>query len=80
VLDVQEHDAVSQNPTRGRVKTRCPACHAAISLKESVELWDPLTCPECSAELEVTSLRPPTLDYLGEWAGDPEVVDEDGWE
>jgi lysine biosynthesis protein LysW len=56
----------------GRQKTRCPECLAAIWLKDTVELWDPITCPECHSSLEVVSLRPLKLDYLLE-------AEDEGW-
>jgi lysine biosynthesis protein LysW len=49
------------------LKARCPECLAAIWLKDTVELWDPVTCHECHTPLEVVKLRPPTLDYMGDW-------------
>lgn len=54
-------------------RTRCPECLAPIGLKQSIKLWEPVTCPECHTMLEVTSLDPPTLDYLPhpDWDDDP---------
>ncbi len=72
---------MSQNLSSRRLKTRCPECLAAIWLKESVEMWDPVTCPECHTALEVVSLRPLTLDYLDDWGEDvDEELDEEEWE
>lgn len=66
----------------GHEKARCPECLAPIWIKDGVELWDPVTCPECHTALEVTNLRPLTLDYLE--AGDDEEFDdyeeEEGWQ
>ena len=62
--------------TDNRIKARCPECLAAIRLKDTVELWDPVTCPECHTALEVTKLKPPTVDYLEQWSED----DEEDWE
>lgn len=67
---------MSQNQTRSRLKARCPECLAAIWLKESVELWDPVICPECHTSLEVTSLRPPSLDYVADWEDDALDLDD----
>ena len=66
--------------TTNRQKARCPECLAPIWLKDSIELWDPVTCPECHTALEVTNLHPLTLDYMDEWADYEEEVwyeDED---
>jgi lysine biosynthesis protein LysW len=62
-----------------RLKARCPECLAGIWLKETVEMWDPVTCPECHTALEVVKLRPLTLDYLEQWADgeDEEYYEED---
>jgi lysine biosynthesis protein LysW len=61
----------------GRQKTRCPECLAPISLKDGIELWDPVTCPECHSSLEVVSLRPLKLYYMPEEADDLEWIDEE---
>jgi alpha-aminoadipate carrier protein LysW len=54
-----------------RLKARCPECLAAIRLRDTAELWDPVTCPECHTALEVVSLRPPRLDYMeADWEED----------
>ena len=65
----------------GRLKARCPECLAPIWLKDSVEMWDPVTCHECHTALEVTSLRPLTLGYLeDDWKDDEEFEeDEEEW-
>jgi lysine biosynthesis protein LysW len=63
--------------TGSRLKTRCPECLAAVWLKDSVEQWDPVTCPECHTALEVTSLRPLTLDYMNEWDDDDDDLFDD---
>lgn len=65
---------LSSNP---RQKARCPECLAAIWLKETIELWDPVTCPECHTALEVVDLRPLTLDYMDDWSDDEDET-EDG--
>jgi lysine biosynthesis protein LysW len=61
-----------------RLKTRCPECLAPIWLKQTVELWHPVTCPECHMALEVVSLLPLTLDYMPAWDMDdiePDSID-----
>ncbi len=64
----------------GRQKARCPECLAPIWIKDGVELWDPVTCPECHTGLEVISLRPLDLDYLdNEWPGDEEELEDGEW-
>ena len=40
----------------------CPECFAEISLKDDVMQGEIVVCPDCGAELEVTSLNPPTLE------------------
>lgn len=67
---------MGRNRERNRLKARCPECLAAIWLKETAELWDPVTCPECHTALEVVALRPLTLDYMDEWMDDED--DDDG--
>jgi lysine biosynthesis protein LysW len=61
----------------GRLKARCPECLAPIWLKDNVELWDPVTCPECHVALEVSSLRPLQLDYLETGGGGDGDEDEE---
>jgi lysine biosynthesis protein LysW len=45
-------------------KVRCPECLGVIWVRDGVELWDPITCPECHTALEVVKLNPLELDYL----------------
>lgn len=40
----------------------CPECEALIPLPGNVQLGEILVCPECGAELEVTSLKPMVLE------------------
>ncbi len=64
----------------GRQKARCPECLAPIWIKDSVELWDPVTCSECHTGLEIVSLRPLELDYLdSEWDDDDEELEDGEW-
>lgn len=67
----------------GHLKARCPECLAAIWLKDSVEMWDPVTCPECHTALEVVNLRPLELDYMADWNSDEDddffEEDEEEW-
>ncbi|GAB4477722.1 MAG: hypothetical protein Kow00124_21250 [Anaerolineae bacterium] len=66
---------MSPNKT-GREKARCPECLAAIWVRDDIELWDPITCPECHAALQVVRLRPLELDYLDEDWEDDDYEDE----
>ncbi len=61
----------------GRQKARCPECLAPIWLKDTVEMWDPVTCPECHTALEVVNLRPLTLDFLDKDWEDGEFEDDE---
>lgn len=70
-------DLFDSNLTRSpksKIRARCPACSAWLLLRDTAEVWDPVTCPECNALLEVVDLRPPTLDYA------PQKEDTDDWE
>ncbi|MDH4137335.1 MAG: lysine biosynthesis protein LysW [Anaerolineae bacterium] len=51
----------------------CPECEARINFDELVEVkvGERVFCPECDIELEVISVKPPTLDY---------VFDDEDWE
>jgi alpha-aminoadipate/glutamate carrier protein LysW len=39
----------------------CPECDATINLPADTVVGEILICAECAAELEVTSVEPPTL-------------------
>lgn len=60
-----------------RQKARCPECLSTIWLKDGIEQWDPVTCPECHMALEVVSLHPLTLDYMDTDWDDEYDDDED---
>ena len=60
-------------------KARCPECLAAIWLKDTIELWDPITCPECHTALEVIKLRPLTLDYIEGWEAEDWEENAEDW-
>ena len=65
----------------GRLKARCPECLAPVWMKDEVELWDPVTCPECHTLLEVSNLRPLSLDYVEDgWEGDYEDLEDEDWQ
>lgn len=44
----------------------CPECAADVTLPEDVMDGEIVQCPECGVELEVTSLKPPTLELAPE--------------
>lgn len=48
-------------------KVRCPECLAPIWIKDTADMWDPITCPECHTALEIVNLHPLELDYLADW-------------
>jgi lysine biosynthesis protein LysW len=48
---------------KSKMRARCPACSAWVHLRDTVEVWDVVNCPECDTLLEVVELRPPTVDY-----------------
>ena len=74
--DILQKSDKSRSP-KGRIRARCPACSTWISLRDAVEVWDLVDCPDCKTLLEVVDLRPPTLDYANkeydEW-------DDEEWE
>lgn len=46
----------------------CPECSARVYLGRKPWLGQPATCDECEADLEVTLLNPPRLEWVdGEW-------------
>ena len=44
----------------------CPECDAAIALADDTIVGEILVCPDCAAELEVTSIKPLTLSLAPE--------------
>ena len=44
------------------VTANCPECEATISLAADVMEGEIVVCPDCGVDLEVTSLKPVTLD------------------
>ena len=62
---------------KNKVRARCPACGASVNLRDGAEVWDVVNCPECNALLEITDLRPPTLNYASEEVEDDEWEEED---
>ena len=48
----------------------CPDCGGRIYLGDKPWLGQPTTCYTCDADLEVTALNPPVLDWVDELAED----------
>lgn len=46
----------------GTTTSTCPECGAEITLKGKVLAGELVHCPECSSELEVTSINPIKLE------------------
>jgi len=44
----------------------CPICDGAVPVEDGLMLNEILSCPECGAELEVSSLSPLTLEQAPE--------------
>jgi alpha-aminoadipate carrier protein LysW len=44
------------------VTANCPECDAEITLNDDVMEGEIVVCPDCGVDLEVTSLKPVTLD------------------
>ena len=44
------------------MKATCPECEGTIELDADVMEGEIVVCPDCGVDLEVTSLKPPTLD------------------
>lgn len=77
--DVLLNKSESQRSPKSKLRARCPACGAWVNLRDAIEVWDLVNCPECDSLLEVVDLRPPTLDYASSQDGDDEW-DDDDWE
>jgi hypothetical protein len=50
-------------------KAKCPACKNILQIQEEAKVQELITCPHCTAFLELVNKYPPTLD----WAEDPAV-------
>jgi alpha-aminoadipate carrier protein LysW len=48
----------------------CPECDATITLSSNVAAGELVVCPDCAAELEVTSINPATLALAPEESED----------
>lgn len=59
----------------GRRKARCPHCRTNVELDDRLEVWDTITCDECSTVLQLVKISPPTLDYFLE--EEPDYDDDD---
>ena len=50
-------------------KAICPACTKILQIQEESKVQEIITCPHCTALLELVNKLPPVLD----WAEDPAV-------
>ena len=50
-------------------KAKCPACKNILEIQKEAKVQELITCPHCTALLELVNKFPPTLD----WAEDPIV-------
>jgi alpha-aminoadipate carrier protein LysW len=48
------------------IPAECPECAAEVNLPDDVMEGEIVQCADCGAELEVTSLTPPTLELAPE--------------
>lgn len=71
---------IRRRSARAHLHARCPECESSVSLKDSVEQWDVVNCPECGTALEVVQLRPPTLDYADGASWDYDDWEDEDWE
>ncbi len=62
-----------------RLRARCPVCKTWIDLREDIEQWDLVDCPQCDTLLELTDLRPPALSLveLGDDVDDDLIYEDD---
>ncbi len=63
---VEEAKRLLSERRYGMNKAKCPECAAAIAVGDDVEVGEILTCPDCGAELEVTSVDPLILELAPE--------------
>ncbi len=55
----------------------CPECSARIYLGRKPWVGQPATCDDCEADLEVTHLNPPRLEWVdSEWEDDATLQPE----
>ncbi|MBN2306025.1 MAG: hypothetical protein JXQ72_16200 [Anaerolineae bacterium] len=78
--DILQGKSDNERSPKNKVRARCPACNAQVNLRDTAEVWDPVTCPSCHTLLEITNLRPPTLDYAASNVEDDDWDDEEDWE
>jgi alpha-aminoadipate carrier protein LysW len=80
-MDERNSSWMAWREPRRTVRARCPSCQAAIALPDTIDVWDPVQCPECSAQLEMIERDPPMLDFATEsGADDWEIIDLDDLE
>jgi len=63
----------------------CPECEAEIVIETKPAVGQQVTCPHCTAGLEVVHLSPLELDWAfvegeDEWEDDDALDDEDDWD
>jgi lysine biosynthesis protein LysW len=58
--------------------TFCPDCDEKIVLNRAV-VGQTLTCPHCSADLEVIGIDPLELDWSYDWSWDEDEEEEDDY-
>lgn len=74
---MDEHENLSHRQQNGsKLRARCPECRTWIDLKDDIEQWDQVDCPQCDALLELTDWRPLTLSVV-ELDDDELVYDDD---
>jgi len=52
---------IGASPKEKTMTANCPECDATISLASDVVEGEIIVCPDCAAELEVTSVDPAEL-------------------
>jgi lysine biosynthesis protein LysW len=57
-------------------KGRCPVCNSDIIIDDEAILGDMVTCANCQADLEITSIHPVSLQVIEEESQD-ELIEED---
>jgi lysine biosynthesis protein LysW len=75
--DVLRSKSDSPRSPKTKTRARCPSCNTWVSLRDTAEVWDLVSCTKCNTLLEVVDLRPPTLDYASGNPDDEDWDDED---
>ncbi|NDJ75410.1 MAG: hypothetical protein GYB65_04050 [Chloroflexi bacterium] len=62
---MDEHEKSSHHRLNNfALRTRCPKCNAQIDLKDDIDQWDQVMCPQCDVLLVLTAWRPLTLSVV----------------